>query len=141
MAKEIHWFYGATGTGKTHFAFEENPDAWVSSANLNWFDGYDGQETVIFDDFRKEHCSFSWFLRLIDKYPLRVPIKGGFVDWVPKKIIVTCCRKPEDEFFNHDTKQVYEDIGQVLRRIDKVTEFIGRRLECKQTEYQTVFNE
>ena len=50
---------------------------------MDWFDGYDGQDTAIFDDFRASGNRFSYILRLIDRYPMDVPVKGGFVYWNP----------------------------------------------------------
>ena len=54
------------------------------------------------------------FLRLTDRYPMRVPIKGGFVDWVPVRIWITANYGP-DILYNRDPA--------VLRRIDEIYEF------------------
>lgn len=35
-----------------------------------WFDGYCGQEVVVFDDFRPWWCRFDYLLRLLDRYPM-----------------------------------------------------------------------
>ena len=43
---------GATGTGKSRRAFETWPDAYRKMTNDKWWDGYHGEETVIFDDFK-----------------------------------------------------------------------------------------
>lgn len=110
----IEWWYGPTGTGKSHAAHAMYPNAWVSGKNLHWFDGYRGQEVAIIDDFRKEMCDFAFFLKLLDKYRLLVEVKGGSVDWRPLVIIVTCPRLPIDEFVYHHTDghtTAYEDIG------------------------------
>jgi hypothetical protein len=82
---KVLWYYGPTGCGKTRRAYEEAVlgTFWFSSNNLQWFDGYCGQQTAVFDDFRPDHCSFSFLLRLLDIYPLQVPVKHGFTDWVP----------------------------------------------------------
>ena len=47
----------------------------MSSRNLQWFDGYMGQKVVCFDDFRKDFCTFHELLRLLDRYPMDVPVK------------------------------------------------------------------
>lgn len=115
---KVTWIYGETGTGKSRMAYEMTDDPWVSSADgLQWFDGYEHNEDVIFDDFRASHCSFSRLLRLLDGYGMRVPIKGGFVNWMPKQIVITSCYSPE-ECYCH----VPESLQQLLRRIDTIIE-------------------
>lgn len=116
--KKVYWFYGGTGTGKTRTAIElSQNDFWISGEDLKWFDGYTGQQNVIFDDFRGSFCKFSYLLRLLDRYPLRVPIKGGFVIWQPDTIYVTSSYPP-DKVYN-----TREDIGQLLRRITEIREY------------------
>lgn len=86
---EVYLIYGEPGTGKTRFCFEKYPDAWINSdEKLQWFDGYDGEETVILDDYRGE-ASDAFILKLLDRYPLNVPIKGGYTPWKAKRIFIT----------------------------------------------------
>ena len=40
-------------------------------------------------------------LRLLDRYYLRVPIKGAFTTWKPEIIYISCPRVPELEFVRH----------------------------------------
>jgi len=76
---QITVYWGVPGSGKSYRAFMQEPNAYVCTDNLNgWFDGYDGHEAVIFDEFRGLF-PFSDMLRLLDHYPLRLPVKGGFV--------------------------------------------------------------
>jgi len=82
-------YWGGTGTGKTRRAFEEAQSVpYVHSGGM-WFDGYDGQEDVIFDDFCGSEFKLTYLLRLLDRYPMRVPVKGAFVNWCPKRIWIT----------------------------------------------------
>lgn len=98
----VIWLAGETGCGKTRLATSINEDFWISSKKLDWFDGYQGQKVAIFDDFRKGDTEFQWFLRLLDMYPINVPVKGGFAYWNPLAIIITCPRTPTSEFMYHD---------------------------------------
>lgn len=130
----VVWTHGSTGVGKTRCVFKAAralctgagrpaDDIWISSGGLRWFDGYDGQLVAIFDDFRAKHVSsFAFFLRLLDRYPVDVEFKGGFVKFVPKYIFITCPYDP-DECFSTRKEHVPEDIAQLNRRIDKVYEF------------------
>jgi len=93
---------------------------------LKWFDGYEGQRTVILDDFRKNNMSFSLLLRLLDRYCITVPVKGGYTCWNPLTIIITCTNAPHAEFVRHNddnTTTLYENIGQLDRRITQVMHF------------------
>lgn len=115
----ILWYHGATGTGKTRTAINEaGARYWISGENLKWFDGYDGHEHVIIDDFREDFCSFTFLLRLLDRYPLRVAVKGGFREWIPTRIWVTSEFHPTNVFtFRRG------DVNQLVRRCDAIKEF------------------
>lgn len=120
---EIFIYWGASGTGKTRKATSEYPDAYIitkpnSDGNL-WWDGYSGQDTVIIDEFYG-WIKYDLLLRLLDRYPIQVPIKGGFVKLRAHRWILTS-NKPWKEWYpNIDNTSALE------RRINewgKVTEF------------------
>lgn len=122
----ILWFYGPTGTGKTRTAIEIAQESgmnyWVSNdPDLKWFDGYNGQEYAIIDDFRRQGIKFSWMLRLLDRYPLLVQVKGGYVRWIPLVIIITCpvpARECYTWFDKDGEEQEWDGIEQLIRRLD-----------------------
>jgi hypothetical protein len=110
-----YWLYGETGTGKSRWAAQNFPDAYWKPSDTTWFDGYLGQETVIIDDYRPtKEMSFQFILRLVDRYPLQVPVKGAYVQFAAKRIIFT---SPRDigETFQHLTF-LTEDLNQMYRR-------------------------
>lgn len=110
----VHWLCGPTGCGKTRTAFSESEPLvpWISGSSLKWFDGYSDQEVAVFDDFRKEMCSFAWFLRLLDRNPVCPEVKGGHCYFNPRVIYITCPRLPEEEFVRHGAEGnvVFEDV-------------------------------
>jgi len=119
----VYWFHGPSGSGKTRTAVEmaAGTTTWISPAGtLKWFDGYDGQETAILDDYRSADNTFNEMLRLLDRYPCRVQIKGGMREWRPKLIIITTRFDPHNSF---PKLSEHDDIEQLLRRIDKVRNF------------------
>jgi len=98
---EIHVFWGTTGTGKTRrvYDFISHDKIWSCPGKMNnsvWFDGYDGHDVALFDDFDGSWFPVTLFLKLIDRYPLKVPVKGGFTHWNPHHIFITSNVKPED---------------------------------------------
>lgn len=113
-------YWGPTGSGKSSRVYrecsEEETPLW-SWPGGQWFDGYTGQKNVIFDDFRGE-IGFSLLLRLLDRYPMQVPIKGGHVEWSPEKIYITSNQAPEEWYAG------FHDEAPLMRRIE-VCEFIG----------------
>lgn len=113
----VYWFFGDSGAGKTRHAVESMPQAYISSKNLKWWDGYDGHEDVIIDDFRKDFCTFHELLRILDRYAYRVETKGGSRQLLAKRIIITSNLCPLRVY---DTR---EDVNQLLRRIDKTFEW------------------
>jgi len=128
---KVFWFWGPTGTGKTRTAWElashyglEHKDIWASLDSLKWFDGYNDHKYVIIDDFRaKQVKQFEKFLRLLDRYPWRVPVKGDYVNWNPSVIVITCPYEPRRAFETR-AQHVPEDLQQLERRITgKVVHF------------------
>lgn len=80
--------WGDTGTGKTRYCQDQVMDRSMwSNGDYKWFDGYKGQDIVIWDDYRGEY-PIQLFLKLTDRYPMQVPIKGGFTNWCPKRSIL-----------------------------------------------------
>lgn len=129
--RNVKWFYGATGTGKTRTAFQELLDMgidvnniFISSGKIDPFlNGYVGQRAAILDDFRPGFCRFEFLLRLLDGYPVVVNTKGSFIQWMAEEIIITAPTQPCEMYVNHETGQTWDCIDQLLRRIDEIREF------------------
>lgn len=127
---KVIWIFGQTGHSKTRCAFEfgckfygGTDEVWISSGGLRWFDGYDGQKVAILDDLRsKQVPQFAFLLRLLDRYPMSVEFKGGFVNWAPELIFITSAYDPEECFATRNTHRP-EDIRQLTRRLVKVCNF------------------
>lgn len=98
---KVHIRYGPTGTGKTRYIYDNHPieDIFHMEAGYKWFDAYEGQSIVLFDEYM---CNFtmSMLLQLLDRYPMRVPVKGSFVNWNPTTIYITSNFAPEQWYPN-----------------------------------------
>jgi len=118
----VCWLWGDTGTGKTLTAHKiAGDDVYVKSGDAKWFDGYDAHESVIFDDLREDTFKFDFLLALLDRFPVRVEIKGGYRQFKPRLIVITCPFSPEVFQIPYG-----EDRQQLLRRIDVVEHFVSR---------------
>jgi hypothetical protein len=115
---ELHIYWGPTHTGKSHTAFEEARKlgpVYVKPSDSQWWDGYEGQPSVILEDFRGE-IPLAMMLRLADKYPLRVQVKGGYKQFNSKRIYITS-NIDVDEWFNTNQKGYEASMDAFRRRI------------------------
>lgn len=116
--RTVFVFVGAAGTGKSRTAHEWCPGAfgYVDDPGKEWWDGYDGRQDVIFDEFRG-NLPYAKILRVLDRYPLRVPFKGGFQVRNSTTFIFTS-RIPVEEWYPAET-----DLSELRRRIDHYVDF------------------
>lgn len=92
-------FIGPTGTGKTRAAAEWCEEQGMTpywKDGTKWWDRYEGEEVVIWDEFYGHCYKFSDLLRLTDRYPFQVETKGGYVEFTSKIIIFTSNQDPSD---------------------------------------------
>lgn len=95
---------GDAGVGKTRLVyatygaeaiFALGPDG----SERAWFDGYTGQPVLLLDDFYGG-LPYAFLLRLLDRYPLRVPTKGGHA-WAAWRVIVITSNKAPADWYRH----------------------------------------
>lgn len=116
---QVHIYWGPTGTGKTRFCQDQVMDSkFWSPGDYKWFDGYSEQEIVIIDDFRGEY-PLPLLLKLLDRYPMQVPVKGGFANWNPRKVYITSNVNPNlwydsDEWSRAALKRRFTNVEYVL---------------------------
>lgn len=118
MTKGI-WLYGETGVGKSHRAFElAGDDVYVWTDDNGWWDGYQGQRTVVINDFRGA-IKYNEMLQMIDKWPHSVRRRGRVpMPFTSELVIVTSSLKPEDIY--NGVLEREDSIDQLLRRIEVI---------------------
>lgn len=133
----VVWIYGPTGTGKTRLAHSQShpllesklryslerycgdelaslyPAYTLVDPAFQWVDGYRAHGRVLIDDYRGE-ASLATLLRVFDRYPMQLPVKGGFVEWSPKIIFVTSNWTPRECYRNI----AQDELRPLYRRID-----------------------
>jgi len=113
--------YGPTDAGKTYSAINfiaGNKDYYIceSPSHPNskvWFDGYECQKVLIFDDFEGSFCAYRYLLRLLDKYKLKVEYKGGHAWAVWTTVVITSNVHPSGWYSG-------VDLAPLRRRIHEI---------------------
>lgn len=117
---KVFVFWGATGTGKTRLVHETFPDCWTSfDEQGRWFDGYAGHANVLFDDFDGCSIPIASMLKILDRYRCTLQVKGGTVNWRPRRIFITSNVDPEAWYVN--ALDAHRDA--LKRRLDVVIHF------------------
>ncbi|UHY95433.1 putative replication-association protein [Cyclovirus CN9E] len=82
--------WGDSGSGKSYTArrVARSFGSCYYKTRGEWWDGYDGQEVVVIDDFYG-WLKYDELLRILDEYPLQVPIKGNFTNFRSLLVIIT----------------------------------------------------
>lgn len=90
------WCWGPPGTGKSRWAREEHPEAFLKAQN-KWFDGYTGQEAIILDDLDQGGSCLGHYLKIwADRYACTGEIKGSTVNLRHHVFIITSNYKIEE---------------------------------------------
>lgn len=124
-ASKIYYIWGVTGTGKSRLVHSlcSLGQLWVSpDCSLKWFDSYDGHEFVLFDDWSTQDCDVGLLLRVLDRYPLRVPVKGAFVSWLPRVIFITSNVSPDEGLYSRGSAL---QADALRRRVDRHLHLVG----------------
>lgn len=119
---DVYYYWGPPGSGKSRRALEEaeslDPDNIYYKPRGLWWDGYKQQTSVIIDDFYG-WIKYDELLKITDRYPYKVQVKGGFEEFTSKKIWITS---------NVDTDKLYHFIGYDAAAFERritLKEYIG----------------
>ena len=143
---EVILCIGDTGTGKSTYAFQrrDNPlglNFWVSNISNGtlWFDRYHGQEIAVLEEFcgSKSKWPLDTLLRVLDKFPVSVPVKNGHVNWCPKTIIITTNIEPQN-WYSWTGRERNRDA--LKRRITKIIEFIHINDDYQQNDVTDIWD-
>lgn len=88
-------YWGPTGTGKSRRAWDEGGlDAYCKDPRSKFWCGYQGERHVIIDEFRGG-IDIAHLLRWLDRYPVRVEIKGSSRPLAAEKFWITSNLDPQ----------------------------------------------
>lgn len=109
----VFYIWGESGVGKSRLARALcSDDTYTKNDTSQWWDGYDGHECLILDDFRDSWMPMTEILSILDRYEKQLPVKGGFRQLRASTIVITSVIDPDKLYAN-----VYECKYQIYRRI------------------------
>jgi len=111
----VFWIYGSTGAGKTKLIYDSF-ESIHSVSDYKWpGNNYNQQECFLMDDFRPEDIPFHTLLKMIDRYPFTLAVKGSFIELNSPYIVITTTRSIDMTYVGHR-----EDIQQLKRRLEEI---------------------
>lgn len=119
IVRKVGLFWGSTETGKTRMVFDNLEDVYtVADLKAPWFDNYKGEANVLMDECGANMMHHNLLKRLLDRYPMSVPIKGGFTQWNASTIIMTSNMPIDDWYYGLPQADL-----QALKRRVRIFEF------------------
>ena len=118
------WYHGPTQSGKSErlFANYDPRTFYEFNTDTKWWDGYDPHKhkTILIDEFRGE-INFRTMLRLLDKWPYKVPVRNSpDVPFLATKVIFTSPMSPEQVARRFWDLHTSDSIDQLKRRLKVV---------------------
>lgn len=117
--------YGPPGSGKTRTIYDKHDQTTIykvaksNNKDSIWFNGYDpGQHKVLLIDDFYGWISYSFLLQLLDRYPMKVEVKGSMTNILVTDIYITSNVHPE-EWYNYTDRGM--DYRAISRRINTIT--------------------
>ncbi len=129
MPPIIKVFSGKTGTGKSYRAMNEATKIPGATGYFPpgmkgaqpWADGCQNCKKIVIEDFEPGSIPYRTLLRMLDQYPMKMPIKGGFINWAPTHIWITSNYHPECWYPEHEwttsplRRRLMANTSQIIR--------------------------
>lgn len=123
---KVSVLWGPTGVGKTRWVMDYATGTFdgrlfrksYTESRQSWWDGYNGQELILIDDFEGKEADIEELLHLLDGYghTRAWQVKGGSVFLKMKEVIFTSNSDPFDWYsFKTQAKR-----DALMRRINKI---------------------
>lgn len=114
--------YGVPGSGKSNWALEHYPFAYRKTIPGKFWEGYNGETEVIFEDFnptdtQRDEVKLPQLLTWLDEYATRVEFKGGSSQLKANTFIFTSNIPPTEWYKGHP------QLPALVRRVTTVMHF------------------
>lgn len=129
---EVTYIFGKTGSGKTRSVMDKYgySSCYRVTDYKHPFDTYDGQDVLIFEEFRSS-LKHGDMLNYLDGYPLLLPCRYFNRQACFTKVFIITNISPDEQYRNVDK----ESRDAFYRRITKVVEYVGQGFPV---EYKSV---
>jgi len=111
----VIYLWGASNTGKTQDAIQiantYSSVHYQAGDNSKFWDSYEQDPCVVIEEFKGKFCSITKMLSILDRFPLKVEVKGSSREFNSNCIIFT-------SQFNPAHVYPTEDVTQFIKRID-----------------------
>lgn len=120
----VEYWYGASGTGKSRTIRDKYGDANIYSVvdTTHPWDGYRGQDVVIFDDFRDDMFHLVELLRWLDIYPIELRCRYSNKQACFTKVYFTS-NVPFDALYTYIQREDKESWNAFCRRFHCIKKF------------------
>jgi hypothetical protein len=117
------WIYGKSGVGKSFSVRNLFPNLYSKNSS-KWWDGYQEEDTVLFDDLGTDQVGWiSRFLKIWpDQYSFIADIKGGSICIRPRRFIVTSQFTIRELFTDPTTVDALERRFKFIEKLNKEQE-------------------
>jgi hypothetical protein len=110
LKRDCLWIWGEPGTGKTTWA-RHIPGSKYMKAQTKWWDGYQGEDVVVLDDFDLKGECLSHYLKIwSDNWSFNAEIKGSSIKPSYTKFIITS---------NYHPRQIWKEDTQLISAIER----------------------
>lgn len=110
---DVTIIFGPTGCGKSRYGYDNFPNAFIKDGT-KWWNGYNGEFTVIIDEFAGQ-MDFLSMLTLLDRYPHQIEYKGDYMNFSSKRIIFTSNLDPAAWYPDKDMSPFFRRITRIFK--------------------------
>ena len=127
---EVIVIIGEPGVGKSRLAHDMCKDSVFYKTRGEWWDMYNHEDNVIIDDFYG-WIKYDEMLRLMDRYPHKVPVKGSFAEFTSKRIVITSNQHAEFwyKFEGFTPNALFRRINRYIEYDNVTSGFVDRRTD------------
>lgn len=119
---DVTYIFGQTGSGKTRSVMDKYgyANCYRVTDYKHPFDTYDGQDVIIFEEFRSS-LKHADMLNYLDGYPLLLPCRYFNRQACFTKVFIITNIPPEHQYPNVDK----ESLAAFWRRVNTIIEYVG----------------